>query len=693
MKFDVRVQIVPRSRLQEPALDSEAAVWRALAAGEDLVVVADDEKLVSWVRRIASAHGWEVEKVRDPVEEFRSRYPSLAAYAEELVGDAPRLEEPVLWNLLRRCASDLPVSYQASRSHAQEIVRWRIGNELKPGVLAALKLAVDGFAADELRPIYGLVLMDDPNVLVEHVVGLREPVIGSKGAEKESARIEEPVRAWVRRRLAESGFPGVRKVFLSSDGDETKVWVAEEVVKAASHPLQSGDARLIERFLSGDLRDLLHRKVQQPAPGAPPAAEVDGEDLSDWFERCYLPYRTWMHANGISADEAAEESWVAFAELARTTVKKGFGSGQGPLAALLSRRRRLESEAEGERNLLVVLDGPLPLDVDEFLKRLREKAEGWGVVSRRWALAALPTVTEVCRPAVVTGTDRLAGKEDTAVGTIDEAEKRLGGSRFVVLKVNEPDQSYHRFADHPETVRENATMALAKLANRLAKLLAQGGCNRLFVTADHGRCLGPSRPVLERPQGEVHGRAVLNVPKGTPVPDGAERLDGSAYQFSTDSDAIVALGDRCFRDAPGTWYLHGGLLPEEVMVPWVELACVPANIEVDLFGLLTGEQNGSGQLDIRVVNASPVDLECEWVGFASKSQLRTSSAAVVRVARASSVALTIPIEKIEGELPRVGMMRVRTPNGDTEERQVEIEDKVKKLMEKSLNLEDELGLD
>ena len=85
-----------------------------------------------------------------------------------------------------------------------------------------------------------------------------------------------------------------------------------------------------------------------------------------------------------------------------------------------------------------------------------------------------------------------------------------------------------------------------------------------------------------------------------------------AARFGLSTDAAVSLRGDTFRTNDGKtgseWYPHGGLYPEEVIVPWIELvrdATMPA-VTVTLRG--SGQAGQSGQFILQLRNPGDISV-------------------------------------------------------------------------------------
>jgi hypothetical protein len=109
------------------------------------------------------------------------------------------------------------------------------------------------------------------------------------------------------------------------------------------------------------------------------------------------------------------------------------------------------------------------------------------------------------------------------------------------------------------------------LANAVAKL-GQVGIRRIVVTADHGfvalsQSVGDPR-TIDAPlggDGELHRRCWVG--KGGTTAEGTTRISLTSLGIRSDLDMIVPKGLAVFKAGGGKQFFHGGLSPQELIIP------------------------------------------------------------------------------------------------------------------------------
>ena len=142
---------------------------------------------------------------------------------------------------------------------------------------------------------------------------------------------------------------------------------------------------------------------------------------------------------------------------------------------------------------------------------------------------------------------------------------------------------------------------------------AQGLLN-VVITCDHGRLLGRSQRAIQPPASlKPHERGAwgafavnIQFSESSKEEDEIVWLNPFAYGLPTSSAYVVALSDRSFVMADGKsgveWFPHGGLFPEEVIVPWVTLAL---NVKIPPLVIAVSGSGAVGQLghvELRLTN-------------------------------------------------------------------------------------------
>lgn len=332
----------------------------------------------------------------------------------------------------------------------------------------------------------------------------------------------------------------------------------------------------------------------------------------DRAQRVMEGCRTGLSRPGLDAElSAARDAYVAWLDqLLRVTNTAAASDASTRLVPQAEVYRR-HVAGQGKAALLIV--DALRLEAGH---RLVEQLEGVADGRAEAAIAAVPTVTAVGMANL------LPSAADEGVGVEVDSDNlvvEVGGSRLT--SVDDRTADYRRAAgrveDHP--LRDWLDLGQKALAKRVAGAdlvvvrsqeidaagesgmagwwaqvdytierlallvgrLANAGVAKVVVTADHGflalgQPLDPSR-CLPPPTGSgkvEHGRAWVGSP--STVPDGCTVLPLSDLSIRSSASIVVPDGMTVFGRS-GSAFFHGGISPQEIVVPVVLLEPRPVS--------------------------------------------------------------------------------------------------------------------
>ena len=158
--------------------------------------------------------------------------------------------------------------------------------------------------------------------------------------------------------------------------------------------------------------------------------------------------------------------------------------------------------------------------------------------------------------------------DDVAQLSNRELKKKLGASSLVLVRSTEIDAGGE--SDQLAASWGSFDMTLNVLQTAIAKLV-HAGIQRIVITADHGflavRQLGEERRI-DKPStgvGELHRRAWIG--RGGTVSDSTIKIPLAAFGIAGDLDLITPRGLGVFASGGGLQFFHGGLSPQELIVP------------------------------------------------------------------------------------------------------------------------------
>jgi hypothetical protein len=355
------------------------------------------------------------------------------------------------------------------------------------------------------------------------------------------------------------------------------------------------------------------------------------EGVLNWFETAYLPYRIWQVRYGDeAAATVAHQAARDFAEWYLVQYPKALMGG--PLHDHLSFYQTLVSELnDNVATVVIVMDGLHVPDAQRFLRELEQAVPRLAVLEQRYVFAPLPTITRFAKDALLKGRDPREAKGEVALTPIlperiDPTHELTQASPGDVLvwRVMEPDSTYHKRSSYDtlprivEAALKGVVMTVADIVQNVRVELPL----RLIITTDHGRLLSKATRTVSVPDGmQPHGRAAWG-PRvhefdgsGVILQDDLAYIHGERFGLPEDAaEAAVLIGPNMFKTSDNKSgseaYPHGGVSPEEVIVPWIVLErdWLAPELPVRLTGRGTAGRKGSAQLTLTNTNDISVTI-------------------------------------------------------------------------------------
>jgi PglZ domain len=426
-----------------------------------------------------------------------------------------------------------------------------------------------------------------------------------------------------------------------------------------------------------------------PARPALPQGEWSDEQWLQWATNDYMPYFTWTVRSHQPRDHQqacalAYEMWLAQRYPYWLTI---VGS---PL--ITSQFTLLRDLLNAQPNTVVVW-----LVVDGMTwwqgRMLREICQYQGLYPQRYeaGVALLPSLTDISKRALVTGMAITQPPRGSIVQAAREKLERAGVRGYVgydareileALQSAEPPQCLIWFAnmldqlahDRPDFADDSTVRGyLEGLGRNLVRMrttcIERGQSFHVLIGSDHGSTLLPfgaptrrlppaTREVVDvwEDAGDQYdtssasARAVLvsDVHRlQIDQPDDWHHLAQLPYQLP--QDYLVPRGYAAIGRRPSGW-THGGLTPEETIVPLMHLTPEPLVIQslsITISGQVRSRQGGS--LTILLVNPNPAPLDKMVIRIAD---LAPVSIEHIAAAGRYETTITLPARAIEGtELP------------------------------------------
>ena len=365
-------------------------------------------------------------------------------------------------------------------------------------------------------------------------------------------------------------------------------------------------------------------------------------------------------------------------------------------------RQVRESLQRGRSVVVVLIDALASHLVREavgYLKDYLKEDPTWS----SYLLTAVPTITDVCKEAVLTGwrPDQCNGglvsllcraydltDDQVQVAASWQDGERLqvnARTRLVVHRDNQLDDQVHRSSTYHVLLDESASV-FRRLAELVARWVGDFTCLNqsppvVLVTADHGFTYGPALGSETRGQQRLDGRHRCVELAGKPA---AQDLADESIVYldkarlSLPKSYLAAVGRHFGRDTVSGWVMsHGGLLPEEVIIPAVEWFGDRAAMAWPILTVPDGAlfDRGYWRLTIRLQNGQALPI----YGGTMQVKIVACDVAVanpfprIEPAQHTSLDISIPAENIpEGASLLIEVtIRQRSPRTGTEIDRVE----------------------
>ena len=370
--------------------------------------------------------------------------------------------------------------------------------------------------------------------------------------------------------------------------------------------LNANEQQLLENKYAKYLKDdaTLHKRLTSLVP--PLLAQtpsLSGLTLPEqyvawqqWATSSFIPYKFWLDQLK-SRTEVQVEDVEKIAILYGDWLFNNYSALMGHDDILTNRavRHRIAALLENPNNRVIwlIIDG-LPAVYTGLLKSALQK-HSFNRVKTEYALAPLPTITEIGIPALLTGLRPnakafTAKREEGLAQSFPKsktvftasvgyfAEKLAEDSDLCCLHYIGIDFFQHK--PESQITKSRAAVIEADINEQIdgiiaAMQLTPGRNTKLVITTDHGatKCLrnasGIVNSKIKAATEQSHERCVkLNSPLTPGQLDTNETYHLTKDITHNSEDWIVARGYRYF-GANDTGYRHGGLSPEETIVPVV----------------------------------------------------------------------------------------------------------------------------
>jgi len=315
-----------------------------------------------------------------------------------------------------------------------------------------------------------------------------------------------------------------------------------------------------------------------------------GAGFDEWVNEYARFVRSCFIRRSLSEDDDPAESFG-------TWLKDNYTvSFDHPERSYCGVAQRITSQLKHDRCVILLLVDALAIHLAQDLVGSISGQLGCEYTSYSYLFAPIPTTTEVCKNAILTGSlpndccsdmrkevcnaYRIRDEDVVLAADWQDAERvdMTETTRLVVYRDNGIDDRLHKVANYVSLLEDSAGV-FRKIASRVKRWASDLECISgqqpyVILTADHGFTFGP------QPGTETKGQRVLDGKHRCVAVDGeirdVDRLDESITVIDRDEchlarHYLAARGRHFGKDTMSGWALsHGGLLPEEVVIPVFE---------------------------------------------------------------------------------------------------------------------------
>jgi hypothetical protein len=605
----------------------------------DTPLLIRGERLCAWAEAFCTLRGRPYHYQESPCAALQRVFPELTheqatGLARKMSMTAASLDQVSSKFVLERCYPSDFVVWQggSSREHAARWLLWLYSHQPDDAetiILRHLAYLLERQAEGQPEAhIYRAVTDLQARILLDSWLGLgaNGPIgLGEFPLELPAALLNETKSGWMKRLIETNG-----AYFEQMLGTPLSVALRQELAQLSvqfyeHNPihLTSNIIRRLQPYLNTQRLAALEERVPPPEPSPLPGEEPA---VLDWFRAEYLPYRRWQARHGDEQARAiACHHGRAFAHWYLMRYPQWL---LDPSWLSFQRAARLRETAHGVLAFCVILDGLPAWDAEDFANAVSARIERLQLQQRSYCFAPLPTVTEFAKDALLKGVPPRLAPEYPPLGTIlpDNASpvrelKDMQPGCLVLWRIGQPDVAYHFEADAKRERQVHAELeSVLQAVQEVVETLPPRVPLQIIITTDHGRLLNPEAPRrLPIPNGlQAHGRVAWGKVNqqfdecGFSINDDTGWIAVNGERFAMLHDMLIAVGEDSFQNAKSGSepYPHGGLFPEEAIVPWFvfERDARQPDVSITISG--KGEAESVGTMVIHMINLGQISLDC-----------------------------------------------------------------------------------
>lgn len=692
-------------------------------ATDSTPILIRGERLCAWAEAFYRLRGRSYQYQQSLSTALQSAFPALSqeqaqALAQKMgqISVTPEEVSPIF--VLNRCypADSLLWQDVPSRNHAARWLIWLCTHqpaEAESVVLQAFSGALSRLAGSAPEaPVYQATDQIQARQWLYRWLGLEEnrdeTDLGEFPLALPTELLSDIKAEWMKRLIATGGryFDQMLAFPLPVPLRRELAGLAAEFYEHHNKRLTDESILLLQPYLSAETAAVLREALPPPAPSPLPIKE---EAALAWFQFEYLPYRCWQAECG---DEQARDQVHQHAQtFIRWYLERYPQWLLQPQWISFQQSAQLHESTESIITLCVILDGLPAWDAEDFAGQVSATIERLQLQQKSYCFAPLPTITEFAKDALLKGVPPRLAPQTTPLGKVlpdgDSPTQGLANAHpgdLLFWRVSQPDNAYHfeKASKRKREVKAKLDSIIGNLKEAVESLAASLTL-QIVITSDHGRLLNAQSPrCLSIPHGmQAHGRAAWGKleqefdESGFAIDETADTIAIHGERFEMAHDMVIALGEESFQNVKSGYepYPHGGLYPEEAIVPWFvfERDAKSPSLEISVCG--TGEAENVGTLTVTITNPSRVALECLSVSLSHTPAAESHGQWAIAPVDKTEFTLSINPWPTKTELAGLKTtLLLRQPNGAIFTFKIAPTLQVKALYERDDSLLKELGL-
>lgn len=623
-------------------ISTEVEFLKLATEGRPLHIRGD--RLCTWAEAFYTARDIEFQETPSYIRELHGLMPTLSqteiSRLMTLLGSKlETLERPLQIDTLLNAAAPQSIWHEPpSLQHLAEWLLWLDETEVLDVVTPLLETHISRWKSEELpfdTQLYDIRTKKEAHQALESWLGVTDreqfPIRQEFPLDEVPLVYQDAARQTWREEIIQSKGIKFEQLSRQKIPFSLKKIGAEETFQYYVRNQNDLDVQRLETlvpFLKGKQVSAL-RKILPPSQ--PSVLPTDPYGVTAWYIREYLPYRDWQQASGsIEGREVAIGAARQFEMWYLENYPKGINGG-GLHRWLSFNKVNQVNCPESCITLVIILDGMHVPDSRLLLQSVLGQTQRLSVTSQEYVFAPIPTVTRFAKEALLKGVPPNLSDNLEPIGKIlperHSPALRLRNAekgKIYFWRILEPDETYHHKNSSENLLHdvEGRLEAEALKIKEIVENIPDGIVLQIILTTDHGRLLSETQKTIPVPANmESHGRAAWGQ---SPYPFNATSFcveDDIAYlmgdSYGMAADIAIPLDEGAFKDngnrSGSELFPHGGIFPEEVILPWIVLArdLVQPEATIKISG--NGRARRDGIFKVEVLNKSDVEISLESV--------------------------------------------------------------------------------